>query len=204
MQALLSGQQRLPGFEGAWAVKRFGDIVRLRKARTESNPIFLESFCVELEHIESGSGHLVGHSTMDGSRSSKSLFQKGDVLFGKLRPYLRKYWLATRDGVCSTEIWVLVSLEETLSPKFLSQLVRVDQFIDVASSAYGTHMPRSDWSVVKNHELSLPSVEEQTAIATVLADMDAEIAAIEARLAKARALKQGMMQTLLTGRIRLV
>ncbi|MFZ1267530.1 MAG: restriction endonuclease subunit S, partial [Anaerolineae bacterium] len=73
-----------------------------------------------------------------------------------------------------------------------------------ASSSYGTHMPRSDWNVVKNYELLLPPVLEQTAIATILSDMDAEIAALEGKLVKARQVKQGMMQELLTGRVRLV
>lgn len=65
-------------------------------------------------------------------------------------------------------------------------------------------MPRSDWHVVKNLEVLLPPIEEQTAIATLLSDLDAELAALEARRDKTRALKQGMMQELLTGRTRLV
>lgn len=65
-------------------------------------------------------------------------------------------------------------------------------------------MPRSDWNIVKCYELKLPPPHEQSAIAAVLTDMDAEIAALEARRDKTRALKQGMMQELLTGRIRLV
>ncbi len=65
-------------------------------------------------------------------------------------------------------------------------------------------MPRSGWNVVKSYEVMLPSIPEQIAIATILSDMDAEIAALEAKLAKARQIKQGMMQELLTGRIRLV
>ncbi len=66
-------------------------------------------------------------------------------------------------------------------------------------------MPRSDWRVVKDLEVKLPpTLEEQTAIANILSDMDDEIAALEAKLAKARQIKIGMMQELLTGRIRLV
>ena len=65
-------------------------------------------------------------------------------------------------------------------------------------------MPRSDWNVVKNYETAIPKLDEQSAIATVLSDMDAELSALEARRDKTRALKQGMMQELLTGRIRLV
>ena len=65
-------------------------------------------------------------------------------------------------------------------------------------------MPRSDWNVVKNHKLKLPPFHEQTAIAEVLTEVDAEPSALEQRREKTRALKQAMMQELLTGRTRLV
>ena len=65
-------------------------------------------------------------------------------------------------------------------------------------------MPRADWGVMQNFEILLPPDKEQTAIAAVLSDMDAEIQTLESRLAKARAVKEGMMQNLLTGRVRLV
>ena len=70
--------------------------------------------------------------------------------------------------------------------------------------AYGTHMPRADWSVMRNFEVRLPRICEQRAIAAVLSDMDTEIAALEARRDKTRNIKQAMMQELLTGRTRLV
>lgn len=70
--------------------------------------------------------------------------------------------------------------------------------------AYGTHMPRSDWSAVKNFEVQLPSIEEQTAIVAILSTLDSDIAALQSQLVKARQIKQGMAQELLTGRIRLV
>jgi len=204
MQELLTGKKRLPGFSGAWEVKLFGEIAQPRKERIDPRRKRRHEFCVELEHIEQRTGCLAGYTATSEGSSLKSVFQKDDVLFGKLRAYLRKYWLANREGVCSTEIWVLTARRALLIPQFLFQLVKVDRFIETASSAYGTHMPRSDWNVVKNYEVGLPSVPEQTAIASVLSDMDEEIAALEAKLAKARQLKQGVMQELLTGRIRLV
>ena len=204
MQQLLTGKQRLPRFDGEWSVKRFGDIAQPRKERIDPRRKGVQEFCIELEHIEQETGHLTGYmATGDGS-SLKSVFQKGDVLFGKLRAYLRKYWLANREGVCSTEIWVLVANRSLLVPEFLFQLVKLDRFVEAASIAYGTHMPRSDWNVVKNYEVHLPLLDEQTAIATVLSDMDAELAALEQRRDKTRALKQGMMQELLCGKTRLV
>lgn len=204
MQQLLTGKTRLPGFSGEWEVKRFGDFALPRRDRIDPRKTGVQNFCIELEHIASARGELLG-STSTGEQSSlKSVFQPGDVLFGKLRAYLRKYWLATRTGVCSTELWVLTPKDQLVKTEFLFQLIKTDEFIEVASNSYGTHMPRSDWNIVKNFEMALPPLPEQTAIAEVLSDMDAEIAALEARLSKARALKQGMMQELLTGRIRLV
>ena len=204
MQELLTGKKRLPGFGGEWEVKRLGEIAPPRKERIDPRRTGRLEFCIELEHIEQGTGRLAGYTTTSEGSSLKSFFQKDDVLFGKLRAYLRKYWLANHEGVCSTEIWVLTANRSLLIPQFLFQLVKVDRFIEAASSAYGTHMPRSDWNVVKNYEVGLPPLSEQSAIATILSDMDAEIAALETKLAKARQLKQGMMQELLTGRIRLV
>ena len=204
MQQLLTGQTRLPGFSGEWEVKRFGELALPRKDRIDPRRAGVQEFCVELEHIEQGTGCLAGSGSTGEESSLKSVFHAEDVLFGKLRAYLRKYWLADRSGVCSTEIWVLVANRNLVAPVFLFQLVTFDPFIEAASTAYGTHMPRSDWNVVKNYVVAIPKLEEQTAIATILSDMDTELAALEARRDKTRALKQGMMQELLTGRIRLL
>jgi type I restriction enzyme S subunit len=187
-----------------WEVRRLGDIATPRTERVDPRAGGAQECCVELEHIEAATGQLLGSTSNGSAVSIKSVFYKGDVLFGKLRAYLRKHWLADRSGVCSTEIWALVPRTGLVTSAYLFQLVQQDQFIEAASNTYGTHMPRSDWSIVRNHEVCLPSLPEQTAIAGVLSDMDAEIAALEARRDKTRALKQGTMQELLTGRIRLV
>ena len=163
----------------------------------------VQQFCVELEYIESGTGALLGNTAAGENSSLKSTFGEGDVLFGKLRAYLKKYWLADRSGVCSTEIWVFRPNVQFVTSNYLFQLVKDDRFIEAASSAYGTHMPRSDWSVVKNYVVRIPPIPEQTAISEVLANMDAELAALDQRREKTRSLKHGIMQELLTGRTRL-
>jgi type I restriction enzyme S subunit len=204
MQQLLTGKQRLLGFSGEWEVKRFSEVASPRRDRVDSRKSGSHTFCIELEHIEPVTGRLLGSTNTGDQSSLKAVFQPGDVLFGKLRSYLRKYWLADRLGVCSTEFWVLSANHRLITPEFLFQLVSMNQFIEAASTAYGTHMPRADWSIVKNYEVPLPSLEEQAAIAAVLSDMDAEIEALEARREKTRQVKRGMMQELLTGRTRLV
>jgi type I restriction enzyme S subunit len=204
MQELLTGKRRLPGFSEDWEIKTFGELVVLRKQKFDPRKIEEPLFCVELEHIEQNGGKLIGYTTTSNTSSIKSVFHEGDVLFGKLRAYLRKYWLADRDGVCTTEIWPLVSMPEKITGKFLFQLVQLDSFIEIASMAYGTHMPRTDWNLIKNYSLHIPPLKEQQNIAEILSEMDAEIAALENSCQKTLQLKQGMMQELLTGRIRLV
>jgi type I restriction enzyme S subunit len=203
MQELLTGRRRLEGVVGEWERNPFGDLATIRKQKIDPGKNDVPLFCVELEHIEQATGRLIGSTETPHTSSIKSVFKEGDVLFGKLRAYLRKYWLADRDGVCTTEIWALMANPLKTTKEYLFQLVQTNGFVETASMAYGTHMPRTDWNVVKNYEFLLPTLPEQTAIADILSDMDAEIAALEAKLVKARQVKQGMMQELLTGRIRL-
>jgi len=204
MQQLLSGKTRLPGFSGEWETKRLGDIASIRNQKVLPSNVDPDTACVELEHVGQGDGRLLESSTARHSTSSKYRFFGGDVLFGRLRPYLRKFWLADRDGICTTEIWPLMVDPDKADGGFLQAIVQSDRFIEAASASYGTHMPRADWGVMRNCEVRLPPIDEQTAIATVLSDVDAEIAALERRRDKTRAVKQGMMQQLLTGRVRLV
>jgi restriction endonuclease S subunit len=137
MQELLTGRKRLPGFSGDWKVYRFGEIAQPRKERVDSRQTGVEDFCIELEHIEQETGCLVGYTKTGEGSSLKSVFRKHDVLFGKLRAYLRKYWLANCEGVCSTEIWVLVAKRPLITPEFLFQLVKTDRFVEAASSQLG-------------------------------------------------------------------
>lgn len=205
MRELLTGRKRLPGFQRGWVECPFNSIAALRRERVSPHTMAAPPRCIELEHIRAGSGCLEGQGFESAQVAIKTVFVKGDVLFGKLRAYLRKYWLAEFDGVCSTEIWALRPTGVLKSNAYLFYTVQRDDLVEAASSAYGTHMPRSDWSVVGAFLLHVPEDEaEQKAIADVLSEMDASIAAIEACLVKARDMKRAMMQQLLTGRIRLV
>lgn len=204
MQQLLTGKTRLPGFSGEWETKRLGEVASIRNQKVLPTFVDPDTPCVELEHIGQGNGQLLEASTARYSTSFKYRFFAGDVLFGRLRPYLRKFWHADRDGICTTEIWPLMVDPDQAYSGFIHAIVQSEMFIETASISYGTHMPRADWAVMRNFEIGMPSVPEQTAIATVLSDMDAEIEALERRHDKTKQIKQGMMQQLLTGRVRLV
>lgn len=203
MQQLLTGETRLPGFSGDWDVVEFGDIATIRNEKILCSSTPEGTPCVELEFIGQANGRLLGYIEAKGA-SSKYSFKEGDVLFGRLRAYLRKHWRATFDGVCSTEIWPLIPRNERLYGGYLHLLVQMNSFVDAACVSYGTHMPRSDWAVLGKFEVQLPSVPEQAAISASLSSMDAELETLEKRLEKTRQLKQAMMQELLTGKTRLV
>ena len=203
MQKLLSGASRLPRFHGNWATKRFGEFASLRNHKVLPSNVSPDTICVELDHIGSGNGSLEAYSIAQHSNSIKYRFCSGDVLFGRLRPYLRKYWYADRSGICTTEIWPLMVDSDQANSRFLYAIVQGDQFVQAAGISYGTHMPRADWNVMRNLKFCLPPVAEQQAIASVFLTMDAEITALEKRRDKVRAIKEGMMQQLLTGRVRL-
>ena len=204
MQQLLTGETRLPGFSGEWEVKRLSEIASIRNQKVLPSNVGIDTPCVELDHIGQGNGRLLGCSIAQNSKSPKYRFFSGDVLFGRLRSYLRKFWHADRAGICTTEIWPLMTDSQQADSSFLHAIVQSDRFIEAASISYGTHMPRADWGVMRNFEVRLPRVREQLAIAEILSDMDAELAALEARRDKTRDFKQAMMQELLTGKTRLV
>lgn len=187
-----------------WVVKEFGGLSTVRNEKYDSKKLGSHGFCVELEHIGQGSGNLIGFTETSVLSSLKNVFQKDDVLFGRLRAYLRKYWKANRDGVASSEIWPLIANKDITIPEYLFQLVQTRSFMESASEAYGTHMPRSDWNIVKRKRIPLPPTKaEQTAIANVLSDIDELIERLEKLIAKKKAIKQGTMQELLSGKKRL-
>ena len=202
MQNLLTGKQRLPMFGDNWKMVAFEQVASIRREKINPKVVGELPFCIELEHIEQSSGRLISSSKTSEQSSIKSVFHQGDVLFGKLRAYLRKYWLADRDGYCSTEIWPLIPNRRLIAPGFLFQLVMTDRFIDAASITYGTHMPRTDWDVVKGHQINLPSVPEQEAIVAILSSIDKKLDEEKKYRDHLETLKNGLMQDLLTGRVR--
>ncbi|PMI21748.1 hypothetical protein BCU63_30565, partial [Vibrio splendidus] len=144
---------------------------------------------------EQGSGRLTGFTTTLESGSTKNCFTSGDVLFGKLRPYLKKFILAPFDGVCSSEIWVLTPKPE-VDKNFLFHLVQSDSFLEQANKSCGTKMPRADWKVVSKYIFLLPPLIEQQKIAKVLSTVDQKIDLIDQKIAETQKLKTGLMQKL--------
>lgn len=133
---------------------------------------------VGMEHVLSKVGKFspMVDGTQEEAESTVNVFSKGDVLFGKLRPYLAKCVVADTDGVCSSEFLVLSPSDEVV-PAYLNATMLMQEFIDaVDASTYGAKMPRADWGFIGQQRLPLPPPDEQQAIADYL---DVETARID-------------------------
>ena len=162
----------------------------------------LFQYCIEMENINQESGTLNGKSDIAKLLSLKTKFHKGEVLYGKLRPYLRKYWLADFDGACSTEIWVLKNAEN-IDNRFLFYLFQSESINKIANLSSGTKMPRADWKFMEKQEISIPfkngkpDIPAQRRIAAILSSADKVIALTQKVIAKYKQMKQGLMEDLL-------
>ena len=209
MRQLLTGKTRLPGFSGEWETKRFGEIAELHRQNVVpaisgdtlfmhfSLPAYDEGRCPVMEL-----GKEIG--------SNKFHVPENTVLVSKLNPRIIRVWAPASVGsnaVASTEFLVLTPRDNVsrifllvlcLSPRFCEQMGQL------ATGTTGSHQRISPPEAMKIEIWVPTNPAEQRAIAAVLSDMDAEIAALEHRRDKTRAIKQGMMQQLLTGRVRLV
>lgn len=186
-----------------WTAKHFGEICSLSKGKVSPTTTAKNYKCVELEHISQGTGILLGYTESKELKSQKTIFSKHNILFGKLRPYLRKYLYPDFDGICTTEIWVFKPVAG-IESRFLYHLVQSNRFIEVANQSTGTKMPRAEWNTVKKLIVGIPdSKTEQASIAKALSETDNLIATLEKLIAKKEAIKKGTMQALLTGKNRL-
>lgn len=136
---------------------------------------------IGLEHINQGDLSINGFGYSSSLESNKFYFDKGDVLFGKLRPYFRKVWKAQFNGICSTDIWVL-KCKKDFDQYFLFYFVANPIFVNRSMGAnIGTHMPRADWQFLKNTDWIVPLLPEQRAIAAVLSSFDYKIELLRAQ-----------------------
>ncbi|CCH55574.1 type I restriction enzyme, S subunit [Fibrisoma limi BUZ 3] len=127
---------------------------------------------IGLEHIESGTGRLIaeveeqGENTLIGE-SLCNVFKPNDVLFGKLRPYLAKTWVANFEGRCTTELLVMKPVN--FEPTYLKYVFLSEDFIKaVDAMTFGSKMPRADWDSIGSQYIYYPTLEYQRAIANYL------------------------------------
>lgn len=135
---------------------------------------------VGLENIEPWTGRLISAETDQPGDGIASLFERGDVLFGKLRPYLAKVALAEAPGRCTSELLVLRAFRH--DPRFLQYALLAEPFVrSVDASTFGSKMPRADWEFVGQVVVPVPERALQEEIASFL---DRKTSAIDALIAK--------------------
>jgi len=178
-----SGVEWLGEMPASWDVKRLKTIAALVTSKAVS-----ADYPVALENIEGWTGRFLPTDTE--FQAEGTAFRKGDVLFGKLRPYLAKVWLADRSGEAVGDIFTLRPKKETYGQYLRSVLVTPEIIKMLDGSTFGSKMPRVSWDFMSTLRLPVPPVGEQESIAAFL---DRETAKIDNLIAK-----QGRLIELLT------
>jgi type I restriction enzyme, S subunit len=215
MQQLITGQTRLPGFHREWKINRLGQVAEVKtgpfgSSLHESDYVEVGTPIITVEHLgEFGVEHanLPLVSKADRRRLSAYSLVEGDIVFSRVGSVDRNALVRSSESgwLFSGRLLRVRPEKQRVYAPFLSYQFHSETFkASVRSVAVGQTMASLNTQILNGLVVTLPSLPEQTAIAAVLSDMDAELAALEARREKTRALKQAMMQELLTGRTRLV
>ncbi|MFZ1640169.1 MAG: restriction endonuclease subunit S [Candidatus Contendobacter sp.] len=213
MQELLAGKKRLPGFGGEWEVVKAGDIGRFRggsgfptKFQGASSGAY-PFFKVSDMNNEGNETFMEAANNYISEALRKQLgataFPAKSIVFAKVGAavFLERKKILAKASCLDNNMAAFVLDSGRADCRYIHYVLLNKKMSDLVST---TALPSLSGSVLAAIELMLPPLPEQTAIAAILSDMDAEIAALETKLAKARQIKQGMMQELLTGGIRLV
>ena len=158
---------RFRGFDEPWKNKKF--LTFSSKITKNSTSDDIDFPRIEFENIVSGEGKLAQNRSKLNHIKSGIKFDKGDILFGKLRPYLKNWWLAEFPGVAVGDFWVIRAKDNRY---FLYYLIQAPLFEKVSNYTTGTKMPRSDWNYVSNTFFKLPKIDEQEKIGRILDKVD--------------------------------
>ena len=179
-----------------WEYKKFGEVCWYNK----NNGLHKRTRYVGMEHIEQGTGRLLYTISSDDVLSNTFAFNKGDVLYGRLRPYLKKVIVADFDGCCSTELFPIQS-KDIIAP-FLKYWFLTDEITNkINATCAGCRMPRGNMNDVLKFDISYPPLSEQQTIVDYLdsafAKIDAMKANAEKALNEAKALFQASLKEML-------
>ncbi len=178
-----------------WRRVKFGDVVRLSKARSQ-DPLAdgIERY-VGLEHLEPGDLRIRSWGNVADGVTFTSVFQPGQVLFGKRRAYQRKVAVADFSGVCSGDIYVLETKDaQVLLPELLPFICQTDAFFDHAvGTSAGSLSPRTNWTSLAGFEFMLPPMDEQTSLVQVLRGFEEAIESAQTISAAAETLRRSLM-----------
>lgn len=173
------GKDWLGDIPAHWRLLRLKYVAKFSSEKLSEKP--LGSVYIGLEQIEAGTGKLLLDEPVESVEGAVGVFKQGDILFGKLRPYLAKVVLVDFEGVCTTEALILRPKID-VDAKFLSRLLLSTGLIDLVNSyTYGTKMPRANPTQIGDIAVPLPPLHEQKAI---VAFLDREVLKIDDLIAK--------------------
>jgi len=184
-----------------WQVAPLSGLARLRRGSV--NPEDVPHLRYEgLEHLDLGEARLKRWGAASHVRSAKNRFVRGDVLYGKLRPYLDKGVLAEWEGICSTDVLVLIPNEQVYL-LFLVYLAHTKRFLEHAvTTTTGVNHPRTSWTALRQLGVCLPPLLEQRGIAHALPAVDGKLEAEEKGKQALDALFKSLLHNLMTGKVR--
>ncbi|MFV0558629.1 MAG: restriction endonuclease subunit S [Enterococcus sp.] len=180
---------RFAGFSEDWEQRKFSDFVTRLGKTSNSNQLPK----IEFEDIQAGEGRLNKDISTKFDDRKGILFQPSNILYGKLRPYLKNWLFADFAGIALGDFWVFESNE--VAPSFIYSLIQSVHYQKVANDTAGTKMPRSDWKKVSSTSFSIPQdVEEQQKIGTFFKQLDDTIALHQQKLDSLKKQKAAFLQ----------
>ena len=180
---------RFKGFTGAWEQRKFGEMANRRSEVSASGNLPR----VEYEDIVSGTGTLNKDVFEKQSQKQGIVFHSGDVLYGKLRPYLQNWLLASFNGLAVGDFWVLEP--QGLNSNYLYRIIQTKQFDEIANQSVGTKMPRADWKLVSKATFLNPaSFNEQRLIGKFFKDIDSLLTLHQRKLEMLKNVKQAFLE----------
>jgi len=183
-----------------WVETTIGDISTFISIRKTPNQLSSNSIYVGLEHLEPNIKSINNFDSTSKVSSSLTPFDVGDVLFGRLRPYLHKVALAEMKGFCSPEILVLRANPNVL-PQMLFLYCDADSTIKICvERSAGTRMPRTSTDDLASIEVQLPPMSQQEQLADLFGAFDANIVRLNLSLEKTQLLRSGILSDLLSGK----
>ena len=153
-----------------WSRVKLGQLIEKKTDKVEPSSVEDLPY-LGLKHIAQGTGKLAGKGNAEEVSSTKNLFEEGDVLYGKLRPYLNKVWQASFDGICSTDILVFRTADQ-LIPAFLHYRLLCSDFVAYADqNSSGVNHPRVGFKEVSEYPIGLPPLSEQRRIVAKIEEL---------------------------------
>ncbi|CAI2613132.1 hypothetical protein AKUH3B101J_09150 [Apilactobacillus kunkeei] len=177
---------RFSEFSGKWKQEKFNNFVK-RISETSSSNQYKK---IEFSDIDSG----ILKNKLRNNDSKGIKFLKKDVLFGKLRPYLKNWYYCNFDGIAIGDFWVYRAKKDYSNSTFIYYLIQTEKYNLVANYTTGTKMPRSDWNIVSNTLFGLPSFNEQQKIGSFFEKLDKLIELQTQKLDQLKKLKRGYLQ----------